>query len=80
MEVNPSPVQFVAVRIMSGRPLDMAIHVAMNSEAMLSGKLSTEANNVALQRAVPIPAGRPGAAIVNKTMAGHVMSKVARST
>jgi len=74
--VKPSPVQFVAVRSMSGMPLDMAIQMATNSDAIFSGRLSTEAKKVALQSAVPIPAGRPGAAIVNRTIAGQAMSKL----
>ena len=79
IEANPSLVQFVAVLIISGRPLDIAIQVATNSEATFSGRLSTEAKRVALQRAVPIPAGSPGAAMGNKTMAGQAISRVAKT-
>ncbi len=76
MAVKPSPVQFIAVRNMSGSPPDKAIHVAMKLALTGSSSPNIEENNVAAHRDVPMPAGRPGAAIVNKTRAGQAMNNI----
>ena len=71
MVVNPSQVQLVAVLNISGNPPDNAIQVVMNTVVCVSSKPNKDAKRVELHKAVPMPAGNPGAAIVNITIAGH---------
>ena len=55
-------------------PPESAIQVAMNSPCAWPSRPRMLAKRVALQSAVPMPAGSPGAATVNSTTAGQTAS------
>ena len=78
MAVNPSQVQFVAVLNISGKPPDNAIQVVINIVVCVSSKFNRDANKVELHKAVPMPAGNPGAAIVNNTIAGQATKRAVK--
>ena len=59
--------QLVAVLNISGKPPDNAIQVVMKTVVCVSSKPNKDAKRVELHKAVPMPAGSPGAAIVNIT-------------
>lgn len=66
----------MVVRNMSGIPPDKAIQVAIKLALVGSSRPNIEENNIAAHRDVPIPAGRPGAAIVNNTKAGQAINNI----
>ena len=78
MAVNPSQVQLIAVLNISGKPPDNAIQVVMNTVVCVSFKSNKDAKRVELHKAVPIPAGNPGAAIVNNTIAGQATKRAVK--